>query len=325
MALPKIMLFTTGGTIAMQSEKPGQAGVLKLGAAGLLQSVPQIAAIAEVEGRDIFAKSSASLTLEDLKVLAAAIDAVKGVEGIIITHGTDTLEETAFALQLMIRTEIPVIITGAMRQANAPGAEGPANLFESCRVAISPKAKGKGVLVVINGEIHAAAFVRKTHSFLPDTFQSIGPLGWVAEDRVRFFLAPAITLPCLSAGDKRHTVLLMEAGICFGKADVSSIRTEAIDGLVINATGVGHISNAVVDDLQTLAAAKPVIFASRAGQGETFQNSYGYVGGEADLIKRGLIPAGYLSGRQARMALMLLLSGGASADEIKKFFRFFSS
>jgi len=325
MALPKIVLFTTGGTIAMQVESATSRGVPKLGAAGLLQSVPQIATIAEVEGRDILSKPSSSLTFLDLKLLVNAINSVKDADGIVITHGTDTLEETAFALQLMIKTEIPVVLTGAMRRADLPGADGPANLIDSCRVAISQKAKDKGVLVVLNSEIHAAAFVRKAHSFLCDAFRSIGPLGWIAEDRVRFFLAPAVNLPRLSAGDKESTVLLIEAGLCFNGADLLPVQADAVDGVVINTSGVGHISAAVVEDLQNLAAKKPVIFTSRTGQGETFRNTYGYAGSEFDLIQRGLIPAGYLNGRQARMALMLLLSDGSSTDEIRQFFELFSS
>jgi len=324
MALPKIALLTTGGTIALKAEDALNGGIPKMGAAGLLQSVPQIASIADVEGRDVFAKTSPSLTLDDLKLLVNAIQSVKGVDGIVITHGTDTLEETAFALQLMVKTEIPVVLTGAMRKADQPGADGPANLIDACRVAISPKAKSKGILVVLNNEIHAAAYVRKTHSFLPNAFQSIGPLGWIAEDRVRFFLTPAANLPQLAAGDKSPTVLSIEAGLGFTKTDLSLIKSDDVDGFIINITGVGHISGAVVEDLQDFAAKKPIVFTSRAGQGETFRNTYSSTGGESDLIKRGLIPAGYLNVRQARMALILLLSGNSSLDKIKQFFEFFS-
>lgn len=320
--LPKIVLLTTGGTIAMRAEGAG-GGVPKLGAAELLQSVPQLTQIAEVEGRDVLAKPSSSLTLDDLQLLARTADAIADADGIVVTHGTDTLEETAFVLQLIARTALPIVFTGAMRRADLPGADGPANLIDACRVAASPLARGKGVLVVLNGEIHSALFARKAHSFLPNAFQSLGQLGWVAEDRVRFFLAPALSYPRLALGGERPQVPLIEAGLEFGALSLSFLDAAHVDGVVLSLTGAGHVAAAAVDDLERLARSKPVIFASRSGQGETFQNTYGYVGGESDLIRRGLIPAGFLSPRQARLVLLLLLSGGAGLDAVRAGFERF--
>lgn len=312
---PKIILLTMGGTIATTTgETP------RLNAQRLLESIPDAEKIAEVEGRDVRAKPSSALMLDDIAALLTETEkALKESDGVVITHGTDTMEEMAFALSLLVDTDKPIIITGAMRRPGLPGADGPANLTSALRVATSKTSLGKGVLVVMNDEIHAAAFVQKSHSFLPSAFTSLGPLGYVAEDRVRFLLQPASKLPKLSIGKKYPVVPLLETGLMFENKIIALFA--ACDGLVLNATGVGHIAAHTVDDLAKIAATQPVLFASRTGHGETFQASYTYGGGEIDLIRRGLIPTGFLNGRQARIALILLLSAGADMNTTKSYFR----
>ena len=317
----KIIILSTGGTIAMTADSPRSGGNLKLGAAGLLAAVPGLGEIATIEGRDVLAKPSASFTLLDLKTIAdAASKAAQQADGVVITHGTDTLEETAFALSLLVHTETPVIITGAMRRPDQPGADGPANIAAACRVAASPAARGKGILVVIGDEIHSGAFVRKIHSFRPHAFSSLGPLGWVVEDRVRFFLAPVQHLPRLSCGDATPVVPILETGICFEQEIVELLGSSKINGLVLNATGAGHIAAHVVPALERIAERIPVIFASRTGSGETLRKSYGFPGSETDLIQRGLIPAGSLDARKARIVLLLALSSRLDIGTIRTLF-----
>ncbi|MDP9126934.1 MAG: asparaginase [Pseudomonadota bacterium] len=320
MRKPRIILLTMGGTISIGAE-----GVAKLGASALLDSIPQVQDIAEVEGRDVLAKPSSSLSLDDFSVLVAAVEkAAAEADGVVVTHGTDTLEETAFALSLLLNVPKTVVITGAMRKAGFPGSDGPANILTACRVAAHPSSRGKGVLIVMNDQIHAAEFTQKSHSFLPSAFTSRGPLGWIAEDRVRFFLQPAWKAPRLQLGKGRPAVPLVETGIFFSKAIIATFNPPSTPGLVLNMTGVGHVAEDVVDDLQKLAAERPVVFASRAGEGETFYDSYAFIGGETDLMRRGLIPAGFLNGRQARVALILLLSAAASIEDVRAYFRNFS-
>lgn len=316
-----IIILSTGGTIAMTAESPQAGGDIKLDAAGLLAAIPNLGEIATIEGRDILAKPSSSFTLSDLKTISdTASKAAQEADGVVITHGTDTLEETAFALSLLVQTETPIVITGAMRRPDQLGADGPANIIAACRVAASPTARGKGVLVVMGDEIHSSAFLRKIHSFRPHAFSSLGPLGWVAEDRVRFFLAPAQHPPRLSFGDAMPVVPILEAGINFEQETVELLSSSTINGLVLNATGAGHIASHIVQALECMAERMPIIFASRTGLGETLRKSYGFPGSERDLIQRGLIPAGSLDARKARIVLLLALSSRLEIGTIRTIF-----
>jgi len=322
---PRVTLLSTGGTIAM-SGPPALGAMPKLGAANLAAAVPQLGDLAEIEARDVLAKPSASFTLADLAAIAAAAMAgAKASNGVVITHGTDTLEETAFALSVLAQCEAPIVLTGAMRQADQPGADGPANLLAACRVAISPNARGKGVLVVIDDEIHAAPLIRKAHSFRPHAFSSLpfGPIGFIAEGRVRFALAPANRPPALTYGGGAPVVPILEAGPGLETRTVEALAAGAIDGLVASLPGAGHVAADAAPALGALAQRIPVVFASRTGAGETLRASYGYPGGEMDLIARGLIPANALDARKARIALQLLLSEGAGHAGVRAVFALF--
>ena len=315
------MILSAGGTIAMaDASAPG------LDAKALAAALPQLADIAEIETRDILAKPSASLTLEDIALVAAsALEAAGEADGIVITHGTDTLEETAFALALLAQTQTPIVLTAAMRRADQPGADGSANLLAAARAAASEAARGKGTLVVMDDEIHAAPLIRKTHSFRTHAFSSapFGPIGYVVEDRVRFALAPAAATPRLTYGGGAPVVPILEAGPGFERETLAAVAAGAIDGLVLSLPGAGHIAGNVAPDLGRLAARIPVVFASRTGAGETLRASYGYPGGEIDLIARGLIPAQSLDARKARIALQLLLSERADIALVRKTFALF--
>jgi L-asparaginase len=314
-----VIILSAGGTIAMAAD----AATLQFRAADLIAAVPQLAELGGIEGRDVLAKQSASLTLSDIAAIAqAAREAAKRADGVVITHGSDTVEETAFALSLLVQAEAPIVLTAAMRRPDQPGADGPANLLAACRVAIAPSARGKGILIVADDEIHAGPLVRKTHSFRPHAFTSLpfGPIGYIAEDRVRFALAPADRPPELTYGGGAPVVPMIEAGPGLEPQTVAALSTGAIDGLVASLPGAGHASAAAVPALAALAERVPVVFASRTGAGETLRQSYGYPGGEIDLIRRGLIPAGSLDARKARIALQLLISGKASRSAICAFF-----
>jgi L-asparaginase len=318
MAKQQIHLLTTGGTIAMQASAQG-AG---LGAPPpfremLERALPDI----EVTVLPVLAKPSAGFTFAEIAGIArTAQDAVGQGAGVVVTHGTDVLEETAFALELLTRSDTPIVVTGAMRLANQPGADGDANLIAACRVAGSSAARGKGVLVVFDDEIHWGPLVRKRHAFRTHAFSSepFGPLGWVREGEVRFTLAPARRLPHLSWGGGAPVIPVLDVGPAM-EASVLE-RLEGCDALVLALPGGGHIADSATTILERLAARMPVIFASRTGAGETLTRSYGYAGGEMDLIRRGLIPAAWLDGRKARVALAILLSGGASRADIVAFF-----
>jgi L-asparaginase len=231
------------------------------------------------------------------------------VDGVVITHGTDLMEMTSFALSLLLDIDIPVVLTGAMRRPDLPGADGPANLLSAFQVVVSEEAKGAGVLVVMNGEIIPGFFAKKQHSFLPQAF-SDNAIGWVAEERVRLFYKEQAKKPRLSLGDKHSSILVLEGGFDITRSDISVINFEKLDAFVLSITGAGHVSGAITGDLEDIAKRIPTVFASRTGAGETYKSYYGYEGSERDLISKGLIPGGYLNARQVRMLLLLAYSHG---------------
>jgi L-asparaginase len=318
LARQQIHLLTTGGTIAMRASEQGA----NLGAPPpflemLGRNLPDV----EVTLRPVLAKPSAGFALAEIAAIAsAAQESASQADGVVITHGTDVLEETAFALELLTRTEAPIVVTGAMRLANQPSADGDANLIAACRVAAHPAARGRGPMVVFDDEIHWAALARKRHAFRTHAFSSepFGPLGWVREGEVRFTLTPAQRLPHLAWGSGAPVIPVVDVGPSLEPALLEKL--DGCDGLVLALPGGGHVADTTPALLEKLAARMPVIFASRTGAGETLTRSYGYAGGEMDLIRRGLIPARWLDGRKARVALAILLSKSASRDEIAAFF-----
>ncbi|HEY5104166.1 MAG TPA: asparaginase, partial [Acidimicrobiales bacterium] len=193
----KITVLSLGGTISSTPTDDLSSGVTpRLNAHDLVSAIPELDDVADVTAVTFRQMPSGDLTLSDLMELAHEIDRSfeSGADGVVVTQGTDTIDETSFALDVLVRSSRPVVVTGAMRNPSLPGADGPANILAAVRVAASRDAAGSGTLVVFNDEIHAARFVRKTHSSSPSTFHSptCGPLGWIVEDRTRlvFGIAP---------------------------------------------------------------------------------------------------------------------------------------
>lgn len=308
---PSITILTLGGTIAMTQST--SAGVVPtLTGADLIAAVPALASIAHIQAHNFLQLPSAHLGYENLESLADTIQALAddGQDGIVITQGTDTIEETAFALDVLLDLDIPVVITGAMRNPTLPGADGPANLFAAVKVAGSPNARGCGCLVVMNDEVHAARFVQKTHTGRTDAFQSAlcGRIGWIAEEQVFMGVVPP-RKPALPRGSAARDVRIALATITLGDDGdiIKGLADAAPDGMIVAATGGGHVNPSVADALEQTARSMPVILASRTGAGNVLQKTYGYVGSEIDLQQRGLITAGWLDGLKAKVLLTLLL------------------
>lgn len=319
---PKITVISLGGTIAMSRD--GNGGVTPtLDGEALVASVPGVAEVAELTTVSFRRLGSAHLSLEDVIALSSEVarHIEGGAEGIAITQGTDTLEEVAFALDLLLAGKVPVVVTGAMRNPTLLGADGPANLLSAVRVAASPHARSLGVLVVFNDEIHAARYVQKTHTTSTAAFRSplSGPLGWIVEGRVRIANCPS---PRPHLGWQAGSMLpivpvaLLKASLGDDGRLIDLVRQAGYAGLVFEAFGVGHVHVPVAYRLKELAAVMPVVLASRTGSGETLRHTYDFRGSERDLLSSGLIGAGPLDGPKARILLSLLLSMGATREQI---------
>jgi len=322
--LPKVTLFALGGTIAMLEPEAGRGGVLTVSPDLLAAAAPSLAGIADLSVETLAFSASVNLTLDDVDRLARAVTAAfaGGAAGVVVTQGTDTLEEVAFALDLLLDVPGPVVVTGALRRPDQAGADGPANLLGAVRAAVDPACAGAGVLVVMNDEIHAARHVRKTHTFKPDALSSapFGPLGHMVEDSVRLILWPATRLPRLTYHAPAPSVPVLWFGLGVGMETVAPWLERRPHGVVVAGVGAGHVPQTVAGALGELAAHVPVVLASRIGAGQTLTQTYGYPGGEVDLIGRGLVPSSFLDPAKARILLQLLLSSDASIDEIRRTF-----
>lgn len=327
--LPHVAVFSLGGTIASTSDsQEGAGGVTpRLGARELVAAVPQLEGVATLDPVAFRQTASGDLTFEDLVALAGAIEKklADGAAGVVVTQGTDSIEETSFALSLLVDDTRPVVVTGAMRNPTLAGADGPANILSAVQVACSPQARGLGTVVVFNDEIHSARFVRKTHTSSTATFQSptVGALGWVVEGRPRIALAPTVSLPVIpkpSAAETLPAVALLTLSLGDDGRLVEQVAALGYKGLVVQAFGGGHVPARMVAALETLAASMPVVLASRTGAGEVLTETYGFPGSERDLLARGLVAAGALDGLKARVLLTLLLATGQDTSGIREAF-----
>lgn len=323
MSLPRLLFLSLGGTITMVPSTSGGIAP-KLGAAELVASVPDLAQVADIEARSPFRLPSPSLTLDKLVEVAGLLEEgfASGFDGAVVIQGTDTIEESAFLLDLLVRADKPVVVTGAMRGAEAPGADGPANLLAAARVAASPEARGLGTLVVLNYDIHAARFVQKSHTALPSAFSSplVGALGVVAEGRPRFFARVAPTPRLALADGPPPPIALVKCAMGDDGRLLSAVASVGYAGLVVEGMGAGHVLASVAPLLGEVAAKIPVVLASRAMTGPVFTETYGYPGAEIDLLQRGLVSAGYLSGLKARLLLGLALRGETRKGVVSEVF-----
>jgi L-asparaginase len=316
----RVAVISLGGTIAMTAQTVGGA-TPTLSADDLVAAVPGLADTGiHVQVHDFRRLPGASLSFSDLLELAATIETL-AVDGVVVTQGTDTIEETAYLLDLVTTGDMPIVVTGAMRNASMAGADGPANVLAAIRTAASTEARGTGCVVVFGEEIHAARWVRKTHATSPTAFTSYpGPIGYVAEDRVRILARPnaAPTIGRRSAATSvRTTVFTVGIG---DDGTLLQALGDHVDGLVVAAFGAGHVPMACVDALTDLAKRMPVILATRTGSGPVLRQTYGFPGSESDLLARGLISGSTLDPVKARILLHLLLMTGTDKDQITQVF-----
>ncbi|VWC16889.1 asparaginase [Burkholderia stagnalis] len=316
-ALPRIAVLATGGTIAGAAPDAASTAGYQAGALGvnfLLDAVPALASVARIDAEQVASIDSKDLALPLWNTLAARIAALMAddaIDGIVITHGTDTLEETAYALHLTVRGDKPVVLTAAMRPATALSSDGPLNLLNAVTVAAHPAARGQGVLVAFNNRIHGARDVLKTSTYAVDAFQSpeLGALGWVQDGRVEF--ARRVTRACDSQLAMRNEwpaveVVASYAGVT--RTAVDALVAAGVRGLVVAGTGNGSI-HATLQAALADAVKQGVVVAraSRVGSGHVMKN------GAANDDALGFVSAGSLNPYKARVLLMLALANGIHA------------
>ena len=324
MTLPDITILALGGTIASAPSSAGKPARMELDAESILLAVPEAGQLASIKPETFRQTGSADLAFMDIVELAARIRAEveSGAKGVVVTQGTDTLEETAFLLDRLLWVDIPVVMTGAMRHSGKTGEDGPANLLAALQVAACSSAKDCGVVVVINNEIHLARFVQKAHSTSVSAFTSLplGPVGYISEDRVQIPLKPC----------RQHRKFDLDVNIRIpkvaliplifdGSNDVlEHVMNADYEGAVVQAFGAGHVNSRHLDALKQIAEAMPTIYCSGPPAGETHVKSCDFQGSELRLIERGLIPAFGLKANKARLLLTLMLVDRASREEIAK-------
>ncbi|GFZ93186.1 asparaginase [Dyella caseinilytica] len=322
----RVLVLGTGGTIAGQASTRGSGAYNagKVSAADLIAAVPGIDKIAQISTDQVASIGSQDMNdkvwFDLVKRIQLAIRN-KEADGIVITHGTDTMEETAFFLQTVLDTRIPVVLVGSMRPSTAIGADGPANLYEAVKVAASPDARGRGVLVVLDDAIHGARWVQKTNTTNVQTFESrdAGPVGYVDMGPVRFLRAASpyngskLKLP--------DAPPLPRVDIVYAHANMDGLPVEdavkrGAKGIVLAGVGDGNTSKEAIDALQAAAKAGIVVVRStRVGSGFVNRNV------EVDDDKRGFVVSLDLNPQKARVLLQLLIANGITQpQEVQKHF-----
>lgn len=331
MSSPRIAAASLGGTITMTSTNAdGTAVQPTLSAEQLLASVPTLTEVAELSATTLNTAPGASLTFQDvLRGLDwARTEIGNGAAGAVLIQGTDTIEETAYLLDLYWDLAAPLVVTGAMRAPQVPGADGPANLLAAVRVAGDDGSRGRGVLVVLNDEIHAASRVRKGRASQPNAFISpvFGPLGYLDEGRAIYgsevnSAAARRTLPRPDTF-VAPLVALLETYLDDRGELLDAVAANGFQGVVLAGFGVGHASAACADVVERISGLMPLALATRTGAGSTHRNSYTFSGSESDLIAKGAIPAGWLDARKARVLLTCLIAAGTTPADIRAEFGF---
>ena len=316
---PAVSVASLGGTITMTSASAGAAVTPTLQAADLVAAVPALDEVAELSAATLRTEPGAWLTPLDV-VAVGDWAREQEADGIVVVQGTDTIEETAYLLGLHWDRPQPLVVTGAMRAPSAPGADGPANLLSAVVVAGSAAARDRGALVVLNDDVHAAGRVRKSDAIAMHAFSSapFGPVGRVHEGTVTFADRPARwpALPPPLAG-RSPRVALLETHLGDRGELLRLVADAGYDGVVLAGFGAGHVSAALAEAVTEVVAGCPVVLATRTGGGPVLRATYGFVGSEQDLLARGVVSAGWLDPRKARLLLWALLAAGLDADELR--------
>ncbi len=315
--MKNILIVFTGGTFSMKIDEETGGAVPFYQGDQLLEMIPEAKDLAKLSCYQFGNYPGPHITPEIMLELSNKVNEyiVKDdVDAIIVTHGTDSLEETAYFLDLTVKTEKPIVMIGAMKTSSEPDWDGPTNLIDAIRVVDSPYSKNLGVLVCLNGEINAASEVTKTHTEDIETFHSLdfGAIGFVDREYVFFNRAP-IKLETFTTGKINPKVDMIKVYAGMDEKFFKFSAESNIDGLVVEAMGVGNVPPAAFEGIKYVREKGiPVVLVSRCPSGETI-DTYSYPGAGKWLKKEGVIFAEFLNGQKARIKLMICL--GITTDE----------
>jgi len=320
-----ILIVFTGGTFSMRIDKKKSCGAVpKYSGAELLKKIPEAKKLANISFYDFGKYPGPHVTPEIMMDLSRQLRkrlAEKKYDGIVITHGTDTLEETAYLIDLTIKTNIPIVFTGSMRNSSEPNWDGPKNLIDSIQVCLNENSRGIGTLVSMHGEVNAASEVTKIFSNEFETFQSLdfGMLGFVEKGRVIYNRLPRF-LEIINTNKINTNVDLLTVYAGMDEKFFKHSADSGVDGLVIEALGVGNVPPVAFKGVEYVINKKiPVVLVSRCPAGET-DYIYSYPGAGRHLHDLGVIFTDYLNGQKARIKLMLALSKTNDRKILKKIF-----
>lgn len=323
--LPSVVMIATGGTIAMKIDPVKKAPVPAISGEDLLSTVPEIAKVARIEVINLANVPSDYMDPHLwVKLQKAVVEALARPEvaGVIVSHGTDTLEETAYFLDLTVNSEKPIVLIGAQHNASERDFDGPRNLVNAARICVSPDARGKGAMIALNNQINAAREVSKTHTSDVETFKSgdFGFLGNVDSDRVVFYRTPLRRQYVPLTQDK---LAYVEIVAMYGGADGTMIRAAVAGGakaIVVQGLGWGNMNIPMYEAvLEAIAKKVTVIVSTRVPNGRVLP-VYGFKGGGKTLKEAGAVMADNLSPQKARILAMLAMQETSNPAELQKFF-----
>ena len=322
--MKKIAVVFNGGTISMKVDERIKAAVPSLTGEEIMSMVTGIEEFAEIESYSFSSMPSPHMTFKTMIKLSKFIKELlerDDLDGVVITHGTDTLEETAYLLDLTINSNKPIVITGAMRSGSELGYDGPSNLAASICTAISDDAKGRGVLVCFNGELNSASEVTKANSMALNAFRTpnFGPIGIVDNNKVMFYRETKNT-ETYDVSDIKKDVALIKCVADMDSTLMEFVIEKGFGGIVIEGLGRGNVPPKMVEGIKrAIEKEVPVVIVSRCFEGRVHE-SYGYEGGGKMLKDLGVIFGDTLAGQKARIKLVLAINSGLSYERIRDIF-----
>lgn len=322
--MSKVVVIFNGGTISMKVDEKIKAAVPNLTGEEIMSMVTGIESYAEVESYTFSSLPSPHMTPDIMLELSNYVKSFlkrEDVDGVVVTHGTDTLEETAYFLQLTINSEKPVVVTGSMRNSSELGYDGPANLAASICTATSKESRNRGVIVCLNNELNCASEVTKSHSMHLNTFQSpeFGPIGIVDSNEVRFYRKSTVK-EYIDTQIIENNVQLIKSCAGMDGTLIDYCVAQGAKGLVIEAMGRGNIPPLMAASVKkAIDKEVAVVIVSRCYKGRVL-DSYGYEGGGKQLRNMGVIFGDSMPGQKARIKLILALGKTRKIDEIREIF-----